>query len=99
MDILIMCKFIEFYDSNIKKKVRSENSSHFLRFSDSQIFRFSDSQIFRFSDSQIFRFSDSQIFRFYYGRSGEAVGLSAVSLLPPPHPAPVPAPVPAFRPR
>ena len=37
-----MCKFIEFYDSNIKKKVRSENSSHFLRFSDSQILRFSD---------------------------------------------------------
>ena len=73
MDILIMCKFIEFYDSNIKKKVRSENSSHFLRF----------------SDFQILRFSDSQIFRFYYGRSGEAVGLSAVSLLPFPPPVPV----------
>ena len=47
MDILIMCKFIEFYDSNIKKKFVLKIV---LIFSDFQILRFSDSQILRFSD-------------------------------------------------
>ena len=52
----------------------------------------------------ILSFSDFQFLRFYFGRSGYAVGLSAISLLafsrsrsqiPSPHPDPVPVPAPA----
>ena len=42
---------------------------------------FHNLSIFQFSVSQILSFSDFQFLRFYFGRSGYAVGLSAISLL------------------